>query len=158
MSVDEIPAGKEWQYEPKWDGFRCLVFRDGNTVELQSKSGKPLTRYFPEMVEAVRALKAKTLRARRRDRRARTARRFPSTRCCSAFIRPQAASQKLATETPALLIVFDLLVDGDGTSLIDEPLHRAPEAARSLRRKYFAKADASGCRPPPPSSPTRRNG
>ena len=48
LSVDEIPVGREWQYEPKWDGFRCLVFRDGDTVELQSKSGKPLTRYFPD--------------------------------------------------------------------------------------------------------------
>jgi ATP-dependent DNA ligase len=60
LSVDEVPAGPEWQYEPKWDGFRCLVFRDGDTITLQSKSGKPLTRYFPDVIEAVRALKAKT--------------------------------------------------------------------------------------------------
>src|SRR4051812_20951967 len=58
-SVDEIPAGPEWQYEPKWDGFRCLVFRDGGKIELQSKSGQPLTRYFPDLVGALRALKAK---------------------------------------------------------------------------------------------------
>src|ERR1051325_5797184 len=57
LSVDEIPVGAEWQYEPKWDGFRCLVFRDGDKVELQSKSGQPLTRYYPELVEATRALK-----------------------------------------------------------------------------------------------------
>jgi ATP-dependent DNA ligase len=59
LSVDEVPAGPEWQYEPKWDGFRCLVFRDGDAITLQSKSGKPLTRYFPDMVEAVRALDTK---------------------------------------------------------------------------------------------------
>src|SRR6266850_1953826 len=59
-SVDTIPTGPEWQYEPKWDGFRCLVFRDGKNVELQSKSGQSLTRYFPEIVEAARKLKAKT--------------------------------------------------------------------------------------------------
>src|SRR5436190_8071776 len=58
-SVDAIPVGPEWQYEPKWDGFRCLVFRDGDSVELQSKAGKPLTRYFPEIVEAMRKVKAK---------------------------------------------------------------------------------------------------
>jgi ATP-dependent DNA ligase len=46
LSVDEIPTGDGWQYEPKWDGFRCLVFRDGDKVELQSKSGRPLTRTF----------------------------------------------------------------------------------------------------------------
>src|SRR5712671_5926523 len=59
-SVDEIPAGPDWQYEPKWDGFRCLVFRDGAKVELQSKSGQSLTRYFPELVAAARKLKVKT--------------------------------------------------------------------------------------------------
>src|ERR1700742_746759 len=58
LSVDEIPTGPEWQYEPKWDGFRCLLFRDGAKVELQSKSGQPLTRYFPELVEAVRSIPA----------------------------------------------------------------------------------------------------
>src|SRR5215208_4199585 len=57
-SVDQVPRGTEWQYEPKWDGFRCLAFRDGNTVELQSKAGQPLARYFPDIVEAVRALPA----------------------------------------------------------------------------------------------------
>src|SRR5437016_7277051 len=56
-SVEAIPVGPEWQYEPKWDGFRCLVFRDGGNVELRSKSGRPMTRYFPELVAAVRALK-----------------------------------------------------------------------------------------------------
>ncbi len=59
-SVDTIPSGPEWQYEPKWDGFRCLVFRDGDRVELQSKSGQLLTRYFPEIVDAARKLKAAT--------------------------------------------------------------------------------------------------
>src|SRR6266508_1190166 len=59
-SVDRIPSGPEWQYEPKWDGFRCLVFRDGDRVELQSKSGQSLTRYFPEIVDAARKLKAAT--------------------------------------------------------------------------------------------------
>ncbi len=47
----ELPEGAEWQYEPKWDGFRCLAFRDGEEIELQSKAGQPLARYFPEMVE-----------------------------------------------------------------------------------------------------------
>jgi len=52
LLVDEIPEGDVWQYEPKWDGFRCLVFRDGKKTQLQSKSGESLTRYFPELVEA----------------------------------------------------------------------------------------------------------
>jgi hypothetical protein len=51
-SVSAIPAGQGWQFEPKWDGFRCLAFRSGDTVALQSKAGQPLGRYFPELVEA----------------------------------------------------------------------------------------------------------
>src|ERR1700709_2082497 len=57
-SVDGIPRGAEWQYEPKWDGFRCLLSRQGSTVELRSKSGEDLTRYFPELVAATLELKA----------------------------------------------------------------------------------------------------
>ena len=60
LSVEDIPTGPGWQYEPKWDGFRCLVFRDGASVELQSKSGQPLARYFPEVVEHVRSVKARS--------------------------------------------------------------------------------------------------
>src|SRR3954454_4112321 len=51
--VDDIPTGPGWQYEPKWDGFRCLAFRDGRDVYLQSKAEKPLARYFPEVVAGV---------------------------------------------------------------------------------------------------------
>jgi ATP-dependent DNA ligase len=55
-AVAEIPAGPQWQFEPKWDGFRCLAFRDGGDVQLQSKAGQPLGRYFPEVVAALGAL------------------------------------------------------------------------------------------------------
>jgi ATP-dependent DNA ligase len=58
-SADEIPVGGNWQYEPKWDGFRCLAFRDEDNVYLQSKSGQPLARYFPDVVEALKKLPAK---------------------------------------------------------------------------------------------------
>src|SRR4051794_30434869 len=49
LSVDTIPSGTGWQFEPKWDGFRCIAFRDGPKITLQSKSGQTLTRYFPEV-------------------------------------------------------------------------------------------------------------
>src|SRR3954447_246982 len=54
--VDDLPRGRGWQFEPKWDGFRCLAFRTGDDVALRAKSGKPLARYFPEMVAHLRAL------------------------------------------------------------------------------------------------------
>jgi ATP-dependent DNA ligase len=58
-SVEEIPTGDHWQYEPKWDGFRCIAFRDRDQVYLQSKNGQPLARYFPDVTDAVAALPAK---------------------------------------------------------------------------------------------------
>ncbi|MFL6544330.1 MAG: ATP-dependent DNA ligase, partial [Candidatus Udaeobacter sp.] len=58
-SVDEIPTGDGWQYEPKWDGFRCIAFRNGDQVYLQSKNGQPLARYFPDVADAVGKLSAK---------------------------------------------------------------------------------------------------
>src|SRR5262249_15290943 len=58
-SVDAPPRGDDWVYEPKWDGFRCLAFRDGDDVYLQSKSGRPLARYFPDVVELLRGGRAR---------------------------------------------------------------------------------------------------
>src|SRR5438270_2845188 len=57
-SVEEIPSGDGWQYEPKWDGFRCIAFRDRGNVYLQSKSGQPFARYFPDVAAAVGQLSA----------------------------------------------------------------------------------------------------
>src|SRR5436305_11934412 len=53
----ELPEGEGWQFEPKWDGFRCLARRDGAEVTLTSKSGKPLARYFPEVVQMLLGLR-----------------------------------------------------------------------------------------------------
>ena len=61
LLVDEIPVGRDWQYEPKWDGVRGLAFKDGNSIHLQSKSGQPLARYFPEIVEALKELSPERL-------------------------------------------------------------------------------------------------
>src|SRR5690348_6991239 len=58
-AVARIPGGGQWRYEPKWDGFRCLAFRDGSSIALQSKAGQPLTRYFPELVEGLLAARPK---------------------------------------------------------------------------------------------------
>jgi len=121
LAVDEIPDGPAWRYEPKWDGFRCLVFRDGDTIALQSKSGRPLTRYFPELVAALGALEA--------DRFVLDGEIVVPAGEAFSFdallqrIHPAASRiGKLAVETPALLIVFDLLVDADGRSLTANPL------------------------------------
>src|SRR3954452_24942433 len=123
LSVDEVPTGDEWQYEPKWDGFRCLAFRDGAEVQLQSKAGQPLARYFPELVAAVAALPAKQFVLDGEIV-------IPTSDGGFSFddllqrIHPAASRiQKLSRETPALMIVFDLLVGPKGESLIEKTLH-----------------------------------
>ena len=60
-SARDLPDGEGWRYEPKWDGFRTIVFRDGDDVHLQSRNGRPMNRYFPDVVEQVLALPGKRL-------------------------------------------------------------------------------------------------
>ena len=127
LSVDDIPTGEEWQYEPKWDGFRCLVFRDRDKVELQSKSGQSLTRYFPELVEAVRTVKATTF-VLDGEIVVPTDGTFSFDALLQRIHPAQSRVQKLAAETPALLIAFDLLAGADDKPLIERPLQeRRPE-------------------------------
>ncbi|HEX6377034.1 MAG TPA: ATP-dependent DNA ligase [Allosphingosinicella sp.] len=118
--VDALPAGDEWQYEPKWDGFRCLVFRDGPDVHLQSKSGKPLGRYFPEVVDAVLGMEA--------DRFVLDGELVIPVGGVLSFdalqlrLHPaESRVNRLARETPAQLILFDLLFSKE-TSYVDAPL------------------------------------
>jgi ATP-dependent DNA ligase len=137
LSVDEVPVGREWQYEPKWDGFRCLVFRRGDAITLQSKSGKPLTRYFPDVVEAVRRLKAPNF-VLDGEIAVPEGKTF-SFDALLQRIHPAASRiATLATQTPAMLIVFDLLSDGDDI-LIDQPLQERREQLERFARRNFAK-------------------
>jgi ATP-dependent DNA ligase len=135
LSVDAIPVGEEWQYEPKWDGFRALAFRDGAKIEIQSKSGRLMTRYFPELVAVLGALKAKKFVL--------DCELVVPTDGAFSFdallqrIHPAASRvQRLATETPALLIVFDLLVDADGRVLTGMPLSERRPELESFYKKY----------------------
>src|SRR3954451_8485732 len=132
LLVSEIPNGHGWQYEPKWDGFRCLVFRDGGKVELQSKSGQTLTRYFPDLVGAVAALKAKQF-VLDGEIVAPRGKAFSFDDLLQRIHPAASRVNRLAKETPALLIVFDLLVDG-GDVLTKELL-----PARRKRLEAFAK-------------------
>jgi ATP-dependent DNA ligase len=134
--ASQIPVGDEWQYEPKWDGFRCLAFRDGDEVELQSKAEKPLTRYFPELVEALRNLKAK---------------QFvldgeiiipvdgePSFDELLQRIHPAASRVKMLSEQhPCLFIVFDLLVNEQGAELVNKPLEQRRHELERWAKKFL---------------------
>jgi ATP-dependent DNA ligase len=139
LLVEELPVGSQWQYEPKWDGFRCLVFRNGESIELQSKSGQSLTRYFPDIVEAVRAVPA---------------RRFVldgeivvpvdgrlSFDDLLQRIHPAASRvQKLAREHPARLMVFDLLADGDHVT-VEQPLRVRRRLLESFAARELARIE-----------------
>ena len=136
LPATELPSGSEWQYEPKWDGFRCVAFRDGKRVDLMSKSQKPLTRYFPELVTALAALKVQ---------------RFvldgeiviPSDGGLSfdhllQRIHPAASRiEKLSRLTPSVFIVFDLLVDDKGKSVVTLPLKDRRQLLEEFFRKYL---------------------
>jgi ATP-dependent DNA ligase len=150
LLVDELPTGPEWQYEPKWDGFRSLVYRDGDRVDFVSKAGKPLTRYFPDLVDVMRTVGA---------------RRFvldgeivvPVNNSLSfdellLRIHPaQSRVEKLAREHPASFIAFDLLVDARGRSLVSKRLAErrkalegfAGKALDSVARVYLSPAATS---------------
>lgn len=131
-SVDSLPHESGWLYEPKWDGFRCLAFRQGNEVVLQSKAGQPLGRYFPEIVAAVLALPA-----RKFVLDGEIVIRSGADLDFDALlqrIHPAASRiQRLAQETPSTYMVFDLLVDSKGRSLAAKPL-----SARRMALQEFA--------------------
>ncbi|HKU87192.1 MAG TPA: ATP-dependent DNA ligase [Casimicrobiaceae bacterium] len=140
-SVASLPEGDAWQYEPKWDGFRCLAFKEAADVHLRSKSGQPFERYFPEIVAAVAEL--------------------PATRFVldGELVIPEGDTlsfdqlllrihpaesrvQKLAHEHPARYVAFDLLVDANGASLVGLPLAKRREALERFAARAFTKAPA----------------
>jgi ATP-dependent DNA ligase len=132
--VEELPGDPGWQFEPKWDGFRCLAFCDGDNVELKAKSGKTLTRYFPDMAAALRdtavgrfvldgelaipvgdALSFDALQLRLHPAESRV--------------------RKLAAESPAIFILFDILLSLDNESLIEVPLRERRSALEALYKR-----------------------
>jgi ATP-dependent DNA ligase len=133
-----LPQGPQWHYEPKWDGFRSLAFRDGDRIDLESKSGKPLTRYFPELVRALAALHAKKF--------------VLDGEIVIAIdgnfsfddllmrIHPAASRiEKLSRATPCVFIVFDFLADATGKKLTDSKLRDRRRALELFARKNLRR-------------------
>src|ERR1700741_1723217 len=117
----ELPLGDGWQYEPKWDGFRCIERRDGETLDMISRSGKPLGRYFPEVLEMLGQVREKRFMIDgeliiplddRLDFEALQMRLHPA----------ESRVRKLSKETPALLILFDILSTPEHPTVIARPL------------------------------------
>ena len=131
-----IPEGDVWRYEPKWDGFRCLVFRDGDQVELRSKAGKPLARYFPDVVEVIRSIAA------------------PKFVLDGELVIPidgalvfdelllrihPAASRvkKLVAAHRAHFVMFDILVDEKGNDLSGNPFHERRQVLETFAKRHL---------------------
>jgi ATP-dependent DNA ligase len=134
-----LPEGQGWQYEPKWDGFRCLAFKAGNHVDIRAKSGKPLGRYFPEVIAYVKALAAERFvidgelvieLEKRLSFDALQARLHPA----------ESRILKLSHETPARFVLFDILATPVGETLLEHPLS---ERRRELERFAETSAKAS---------------
>jgi ATP-dependent DNA ligase len=122
--------GRDWQYEPKWDGFRCLAFRSGEAVELRAKSGKPLGRYFPEVVAMLRdfgggkfVLDGELVIER--------AGKFEFDALQMRLHPAESRIRKLAGQTPATFMAFDILAGPSGEPLLDKPL--------AVRRKILER-------------------
>ena len=142
--VDNVPADPGWRFEPKWDGFRCLAFRAGDEVELKAKSGKPLGRFFPDVVEALKALPVD---------------RFvvdgeltidvdgaPSFEALQMRLHPaESRVRKLAAEQPAALMLFDCLLDAAGNSLLGAT--RPAPGSRTPARTWTASSPSGWTAP-----------
>jgi len=133
--VEEIPSGPDWQYEPKWDGFRCIAFRDAENVYLQSKAGQPLARYFPDIVEALAKLPAKNFVLD--GELAIPVNGALSFDELQLRLHPAASRvAKLAAAHPAIFIVFDLLGQ-DRQSLLNKPLRDRRKLLEKFARQHF---------------------
>jgi ATP-dependent DNA ligase len=136
-SAPEVPEGDSWHFEPKWDGFRCIVFRDGDEIELGSRNERPLTRYFPELAAALLAALP--------DRCVIDGEIVIATPDGLDFdalqqrIHPASSRvDRLAAETPASFVAFDLLALGDD-DLMARPL---------AERRDRLEATLQGVQPP----------
>ena len=132
--VTELPEEPGWQFEPKWDGFRCLAFRAGDQVDLRAKSGKPLARYFPEVAAMLKGLRATPFVVD--GELAIPIDGALSFDALQMRIHPaESRIKKLAVETPASLILFDMLLDIKGQSLIELPLKKRRAALESFYKE-----------------------
>jgi ATP-dependent DNA ligase len=138
LLVDRLPDGKEWRYEPKWDGFRCLAFKRENTIVLRSKSGKPLERYFPDLVSRLENLAAKSFIL--------DGELLVEGESGYSFsdlqmrLHPAASRvQMLTDKQPATFVLFDMLGTDEGVDMMPAPLSERRVMLERFWNKYCSK-------------------
>jgi ATP-dependent DNA ligase len=142
LLAEDLPKGEGWQFEPKWDGFRCLAVKAEDQIELFAKSGKPLGRYFPEIVELLCRLPQKQFVLD--GELAIPVRDTLSFGALQMRLHPaESRVRKLAAETPAVLILFDILSTSKAPNLIAKPLIERRAAVETF---YAASEHGSSLR------------
>jgi ATP-dependent DNA ligase len=140
--VAELPVGDGWQYEPKWDGFRCLAFCTGNEVELRAKSGKSLTRFFPEVVANLRAMPRHPFIID--GELVIEVGRLPDFDALQMRLHPaESRIRRLASDTPATFVAFDCLLRQLGKPLLARPFS---DRRRALETVAADMGDGNGLR------------
>lgn len=132
LLVEELPDGSEWRFEPKWDGFRCLAVRKSGEVALWSRSGKPLGRYFPEIVDMVEALLGGDLTLDG-ELIIETPNGLSFDALSQRLHPAESRIRKLSGETPAKFMAFDLLLEGK------EDLGAKPLTERRRKLEAFVR-------------------
>ena len=145
-AADRLPEGAEWHYEPKWDGFRCLAFRDGDVIHLESKSQKSLTRYFPELVEALTKLKAPAF-VLDGEIVITVDGSYSFDDLLMRIHRFATRVEKLSRATPCRFVVFDLLVDEQRKSLVTLPLRLRHQKLASFVSRFARRNATIGLSP-----------
>jgi ATP-dependent DNA ligase len=135
-SVDMIPTGRQWQYEPKWDGFRCLLSRDRDTVTMYSKSGQDLRRYFPEVVAAALSLREKRF-VLDGEIVVPAGKEFSFDALLQRIHPAVSRVKNLSEQTPALFLAFDLLKKGK-SELADELLSTRRSQLEDFADRQFS--------------------
>ena len=140
LLVGQLPEGHAWRYEPKWDGFRCLAEKRDYTVTLQSKSGKPLDRYFPDIVSRLEKLAAKRfLLDGELLVKGESGYSFSDLQL---RLHPAASRVKmLAQKQPATFVIFDILETEQGTSVMSAPLSERRVMLEQFWKTYCSKDD-----------------
>ena len=134
-SAEALPDGPGWWFEPKWDGFRCLAFRNGDEVVLQAKSGKPLTRYFPEVAARLAAISASPF-VIDGELLIGDGERFSFEALQMRLHPAESRIRKLAASQPATFAVFDMLMAPNGRDLRVAPLGERHEALDAFLGAY----------------------
>ena len=141
LLVNELPEGKEWRYEPKWDGFRCLAHKRGPTVTLRSKSGRPLERYFPDIVRLLEKLAVRTFLLD--GELLVEGEKGYSFSDLQMRLHPAASRvHMLAQKQPATFVIFDILETEDDQTLMSAPLSQRHRLLEQFYETYCSKEKA----------------